>query len=150
MGERQREKRREEKKRRKMEGRWRRRRRTKGRWRRMKTEEEEKGKDVRGDTERRGENKGFQYWYNNQKYVSPCEITSHVHVGRLTFSPLSKISCHTMYCLPSEATSSSRLRRGEITMYFIEILMLRVITHFLHVVEYWPTILIAVFYVITA
>ena len=58
VGERQREKRREEKKRRKTEGRWRRRR----------TEEEEKGKDVRGDTERRGENKGFQYWYNNQKY----------------------------------------------------------------------------------
>ena len=53
---------------RKMEERWRRRRRTKGRWRRRKTEEEEKGKDVRGDTERRGENKGFQYWYNNQKY----------------------------------------------------------------------------------
>ena len=34
-----------------------------------KKEEEEKGKDVRGgeDTERKGENKGFEYWYNNQK-----------------------------------------------------------------------------------
>ena len=71
----------------------------------MEEEEEEKGKDVRGeDTERRGENKGFEYWYNIQKYP-PVKITGHVHVGRLTFSPLSKISCHTMYCLPSEATS---------------------------------------------
>ena len=67
VGERQKEKRREEKKRRKIEGRWRRRK-MEGRWRRRKTEEEEKRKDVRGDTERRGENKGFQYWYNNQKY----------------------------------------------------------------------------------
>ena len=39
----------------------------------MEEEEEEKGKDVRGeDTERRGENKGFEYWYNIQKYP-PCE-----------------------------------------------------------------------------
>ena len=37
-------------------------------------------------------------------------------------------------------------RGGEITMYLIEVLMLRVITHFLCVGEYWPTFLVAVFY----
>ena len=47
-----------------------------------------------------------------------------------TCNPLSKISCHTMYCLPSEATSWSRLGRGEGGDHdvLIEVLMLRVIT----------------------
>ena len=45
--------------------------------------------------------------------ITTVKITYHVLVGRLvlTFNPLSKISCHTMYCLPSEATRSSRLGR---------------------------------------
>ena len=95
------------------------------------------------------------------------KITYHVLVGRLvlTFNPLSKISCHTMYCLPSEATRSSRLGReggegrgkgggeeGEgmvegrgdhsVFDYWEEILTLSVIAHLLCVVELRPFLLL--------
>ena len=86
-------------------------------------------------------------------------IRYHVLVGRLvlTFNPLSKISCHTMYCLPSEATRSSRLGGGgegeggregggrggnggrNAFDYWEEILTVSVIAHLLRVVELCPT-----------